>query len=355
MIALARAPAWPARQRGLPRRRLLAGMLLAVLLLEPGSLPGSGPAGLQAAPAVTEPSPAAPTAEPPPPGSAGVPTAGPALAAPTPEPLAPPVDWPELPDLSHRQPLARTRHFAVYAVPGDDPLIVQAARAWTPELEALLADVAARLRLELPYPQVNVVFSRTYPARCPARGLTSARADRPLLMVYLDERTSERQIRAVLAHEMAHHLTARATFVGDGVLTEGIASWAASPWMLAWQGYGDWSDAVLHYLRQRAYVPLSDDAGLSPRPGEDCLVRRDRVYNVRAAFVGWLTEQIGLERVLAMPYLEVPAAVPTAGAAAGEATEEVPLERRPDYRRATGYDLRTLELIWLTQLWLENK
>ncbi len=272
---------------------------------------------------------------------------------PTPSPPVATVDWPELPDVTGKQPLATTEHFAVYAA-ADDPLLRRAVRTWTPELEALLEDVGRRLGLALPVARVHVVFSRAYHARCPARGIASARRDKPLLVIYLDERTTARQVRAVLAHEMVHHLTAIPSFVGDGVLTEGIANWAAGPWMLAWQGYGRWSDAVLDYLRRGEYVAVSDDTGLSPGAGEDCLARRDRVYNSRAAFVGWLIDRIGLERVLEMPYVEVAAAQAAGRPAADRSAEGVSLERRPDYRRATGYDLRTLELLWLTELWLEN-
>lgn len=268
-----------------------------------------------------------------------------ASATPT---AAPAVDWPELPDLAARRPLTTTRHFQVYAANERDPLLVRAVHQWTPELEALLAGVSQRLGLSLPHRWVHVVFSRTYDARCPARGLTSAAREQPLLLVYLDEKTPALQVRAVLAHEMVHHLTARSSFVGDAVLTEGIANWAASRWVLPWQGHANWQQPVLEYLRRGVYVPVSSPLGLAPGPGEDCLARRDRVYNVRAAFVEWLVGQIGLETVLAMPYVEVPsAATDRAGPPA--------MERRPDYVRATGYDLRTLELVWLTSLWLKSR
>lgn len=276
-------------------------------------------------------------------------------AAPEPEPeatLAPAVDWPELPDLADRLPALTTDHFAVYANDPADALLAGLVETWGSELEGLLEVVGARLGRSLPVTPVAVVFARSYPARCPARGLASPDPERPLITIFAAEDTSPVQIRAVLAHEIVHQLTADRRFVGDGVLTEGIANWAAGDLMLAWQGYPSWDAATLDYLARRSYVSVADPTALNSRADEDCIARRDRAYNIRAAFVGWLVNRLGRETVLAMPYAERPERDPDSGAVLTDPdTGDVQMHREPDYLAATGYDLRTLELIWLRELW----
>lgn len=264
-------------------------------------------------------------------------------ATPGPSPTLPPaVDWPTLPDLSARTPLTTTRHFAVFAADPEDELLTGMARAWTPALEDILAYVSARLGRDLPRTPVNLVFARAYDAACPARGLASPGEEAPLLMIYVTDKTSPVQVRAVLAHEMVHHLTFNEHFVGDGILTEGIAHWGAGEMLLAWQGLDSWDAAVRRYLADDSYVSIADDTALNPRPGDDCIERRDRVYNIRTAFVDWLIERYGLALVLAMPYEEIPTTDPETG--------EARTDRRPDYAAATGHSLAELERLWLADI-----
>lgn len=253
------------------------------------------------------------------------------------------VDWPKLAEVGTRTPRTTTAHFHVFAEDDQDAVLAAAADRWAPEVEPLLADVTDRLGGRgLPTAPVQLVFSRAYPARCPARGLASTGHDPPLIMIFVDEATPEVQVRAVLAHEITHHVTLDERFVGDGVLTEGIANWGAGRHMLAWQGIASWDAAVRAYLRQGAYVSVADATALNPRPGEDCIARRDRVYNVRTAFVDWLILRIGLARVLAMPYVEVE--TPGRDGAPPE------VQRVPDYAAGAGADLAVLERIWLRDL-----
>lgn len=255
----------------------------------------------------------------------------------------PAVDWPTLADPGEREPEAETASFRVFARDPADPLLAEAVRRWAPELEEILAQVSKRLGgRPLPEAPLNLVFTRSYPGRCPARGLASVVEEPPLIMIFLDEATGERQIRAVLAHEMAHHLSLSEDFVGDGVLTEGIANWAADRMMLAWQGIPSWDAAVRAQLAEGSYVSLTDDAALNPGPGEDCIARRDRIYNARTAFVDWLIRREGLDTVLAMPYVEVETPDPEGG--------EPFVDAVPDYRAATGLDLPELEALWLRSL-----
>jgi len=254
--------------------------------------------------------------------------------------LAPGVDWPELADVNQLTPLASTVDFKVYAGDPQDDLLVGAARRWAPELQPILAGVSAKLDgRKLPKRPVHVVFTRAYAARCPARGLAAMAQDPPLLMIFLGERTSDVQLRAVLAHEIAHHLTVTDAFVGDGVLTEGIANWGADAAMLAWQGYRSWDAAVRDYMMRGDYISITDPTALNPRPGEACLVRRDRAYNIRTSFVDWLVRRIGLDAVLAMPAIEIEAPQPN--------RKDPVIIPVPDYPAATGHDLATLERMWL--------
>jgi hypothetical protein len=224
----------------------------------------------------------------------------------------------------------------VYADPAADPQLA-AARLWGARLEGILAADEARSGLSLTR-TVSVVFAPAYPARCPARGLAAPTHDPPLTVVYLDQSTSHLQLHAVLAHELGHQLTSDPEFVGDGILTEGVATWIASQPMLAWLGLSSWDQAVAKALVDGDYESLTDPNALSPLPGEDCLIRRDRVYEIRTSFVGWLVDHYGLPLVLAMPYRE----------ATSEDQNGQPVTvRQPDYLAATGHDLHTLEWMWL--------
>lgn len=250
------------------------------------------------------------------------------------------VNWPDVPDAATLEPVTTTAHFTVTVADAADGVLMAAAQAWASELEPLLSEMTRRVGHELPNPPVAVVFARAYEARCPARGLASPGDDVPLLMVMLDEDTSDVQIRAVLAHEIVHHLTYQDDFVGDSVLTEGVANWGAGAYALAWQDWPSWQAAARSYLADGTYVSVADDTGQVPRDGEDCLARRDRVYNVRAAFVGWLVTTYGRDTVLAMPAREVPDP---------DDPDGEPL-RVPDYEAATGLGLVALERRWLAEL-----
>lgn len=250
------------------------------------------------------------------------------------------VDWPDVPEVAALEPVTTTARFTVTVADDADALLVEKARAWAPALEGLLDEASERVGLALARPPVAVIFARAYEARCPARGLASPGAEAPLLMVFVDEDTTDVQIRAVLAHEIVHHLTYQPDFVGDAVLTEGVANWGAGPHALAWQGFPSWPAAARAYLADGTYVSVADETGQIPREGEACLARRDRVYNVRAAFVAWLVATYGRETVLAMPAREV---------ADPEDPDGEPL-RVPDYEAATGLDLVALERRWLAEL-----
>ena len=161
-----------------------------------------------------------------------------------------------------------------------------------------------------------------------------------------DARVSVREesARARVDVRNGDHLTLDDRFVGDGVLTEGIANWGGGQAVLRWQGFSDWPDAVRGYWRQGRYVPITDASALQPRGADDCIARRDRVYNIRTAFVGWLIARIGLARVLAMPAATVTWTDP----ASGERRQQI----LPDYELATGSSLGQLERQFLRSLGL---
>ena len=253
--------------------------------------------------------------------------------------IVPAVDWPELPELEGREALTTTARFRIFADPDDDTQLQETALAWADDLEPTLAEVSERMGRSLQAETASIVFTRAYDARCPARGL-AAPGDDPLVMIFVDENTQDVQIQAVMAHELAHLLTFDDGFVGDGVLTEGVANWAAGRHTLAWQGAPDWDSAARTYIRDGSYVSVADTYALNPLDGEDCIARRDRVYNARTAFVSWLIDEVGLETVLAMPVREE---VRQAGA-------EAEVLRLPDYEAAAGGSLTQLERRWLSEL-----
>ena len=270
---------------------------------------------------------------------------GAAAAGDAPPDIVPAVDWPELPELDGRDPVTTTARFRVYAIPTDDVKVREIANEWATVLDTTLDEVSDTMDRDLTAEIGSVVFTRSYQARCPARGL-AAPGDDPLVMIFVDERTPDVQIQAVLAHEIAHLLTFDDGFIGDGVLTEGVANWAAGRHALAWQGVSSWDAAARASIRAGTYVSIADDYGLNPRAGEDCIARRDRVYNARTAFVAWLIDEIGLETVLKMPVRE------ETRRRSPDAEEEV--LRLPDYSAAAGASLTQLERRWLAELFAED-
>jgi hypothetical protein len=266
----------------------------------------------------------------------------------TPRPTQP-VDWPSVPDLDGLEPVAETDRFLVYLAQ-DSPLLARTARRWAPQLDAIGTLVQARLGLSDEPERVHVVFAPAYGGSCPARGLAtqreigdgSTRLVVPVIEVFVDRATSEDQIRAVIAHEVTHAYTFGPQFVGDGVLGEGVANWAPGGLVRRWQGVDSWAEETRLRLADGTYVSVADAGGLTPAPGEDCLERRDRVYNVRAAFTEWLVNRYGRGVVLAMPHYEV--------REAQEGSGEPVLRVLPDYRAATGFSLEELETIWLAEL-----
>jgi hypothetical protein len=252
-----------------------------------------------------------------------------------------PVDWPDLADPATLPVLLETEHFRVHVAAEGNAEVAAVARRWSTSLESLRAIVESRLGRPLAKDVVHVTFAAPYPAACPARGLASPRDDGAAITVFADEETSAAQVRGVLAHELVHVVTMRPDFAGDGILTEGVANWGAGEFMLEWQGFPSWAAAVRAYVAAGSYVSVADPGGLMPAAGEDCLARRDRVYNARAAFTGWLVDRVGLDTVLAMPAEEV-----TVRTEEGRTRNYT----QPDYEAATGFAVEELETMWLAEV-----
>ncbi|MFN8422350.1 MAG: hypothetical protein U0470_02820 [Anaerolineae bacterium] len=204
-----------------------------------------------------------------------------------------------------------------------------------------------RLGRDMPVRPIGIVFSRGYEAACPARGLAAPTDDErktPLIMVFIGPDTSDLQIRAVLAHEMAHHIAMDDAFVGDGVLTEGIANWAAGAYALAWQGFGSWDDAARRYLAEGDYVSVADPSGLraaarravpgAPRPRVQRPHRVRRLAD-RPLRPGHRARDAQDDRPRRRP-----------AGRRGDAEERTV----PDYAAATGDSLTQLERRWLADL-----
>ncbi|MCH8309374.1 MAG: hypothetical protein IIB17_02610 [Chloroflexi bacterium] len=114
-----------------------------------------------------------------------------------------------------------------------------------------------------------------------------------------DQQTGSAQIYAVAAHELGH-LVAKGRFgskLADGVISEGVATWAAEdPW-LAWLGFNSFDSAVRTIVSDGAYIPFSEafESEISGLSVDECWESRNIQYTEWASFVGYLIEEYGMD------------------------------------------------------------
>jgi hypothetical protein len=162
--------------------------------------------------------------------------------------------------------------------------------------------------------------------------------------------TSEAQVLAVLAHEVGHVLQFEAVNGGSSIQSifiEGFATWVAGPYWLDWQGVHSFQSAVKSYLDSGTYISLhendesfdttSDDAEL--RFGRDCLNMRDIIYTEWAAFIDYLVEEYGREKLLSLFQ-----------AAPIGAVDDQTRYKQPNFPEIYGASLEQLEVAWLQSL-----
>jgi hypothetical protein len=224
-------------------------------------------------------------------------------------------------------------------------------RALTTQFEEIFAVVTERLGVSLDY-RIKVSFGLPNPGPCRSRGATmtpppgSGDDSPPLIFIFADANTDRKQILAALAHELGHALQYSAVDGGRAlasIFLEGFATWAAEPYWLEWQGAPSFESLIASYIRAGNYLPLHENDGfldtLSPeaaaRFGDDCLRQRDIIYTEWAAFIDYLVEQYGRERLYSL-FRTPPLA----------SDEHVEL-RLPNFPAVYGSSLERLEAAWL--------
>ena len=233
-----------------------------------------------------------------------------------------------------------TEHFtfSYYAI------LTPKLRTLTDEADDVFTYVSERM--DRPYHgRIEVALRPLSDEPCPARGVMFTRADNGetrSIIVFVDETTPLAQLRAVLAHELAHFLHAGgfAKFPSSAGLTEGLASWAAGRYWLVWQASPSFASSVATYLEQGSYLPLEnglESGGAYGGDDADCLRRRDTLYTEWAAFTDYLITTNGVNRFKAL--------LGTADVALDEAGGTP-----PDFVRIYGRSLEELEKAWLDQV-----
>lgn len=181
---------------------------------------------------------------------------------------------------------------------------------------------------------------------CPPRGMAMAVAgSRPEIRVFVDSSTTFEEAQGIFAHELGHlyHWIAVAQATGAALFDQGFASWAGGRYWTDMLDASSFNDLVLRYLESGDYVPLprteeqlalafdtSDDV-----PAHDCLARRDRLFTVWAAFIDYLVDEFGRDRLY-----ELMRSPPLTGADG--------IAVSLDYETVYGRTLEELESAWLT-------
>jgi hypothetical protein len=223
--------------------------------------------------------------------------------------------------------VASTAHFDVW-VPGDQTLAAAAARV-ADTAELVLPTVEARLATPLA-DRVRLVLVPAEQAPGPCEPRAAAFPTRRRIVLFTGPATLDaRALPAFLAHELGHQLTLdRWGALGDDRrLSEGVATWAAEPYWLAWRDWSSMDQAAADLLATSAVAPLAE-------AHEGCLVAADRdvYYSAWSSFVDFLARQYGWDRF-------------------GQALSLPPLsEDHADYAAAFGLPLEALTAAWEQQL-----
>lgn len=227
-------------------------------------------------------------------------------------------------------------------------------RALREEFDEIFEVVVGRLGVSLEE-KITVRFAPPNPGPCRSRGWTMFSPTRdendplPMIVIFADENTDPKEISALLAHELGHVLQHVAVERGrsiQSIFLEGFATWAAGPYWLEWQGVASFRSAVVSYITAETYLPLHENEFLDTlseeavaRFGQDCLNRRDVIYTEWAAFIEYLAEEHGRERLYAL-LRTTPLVSPD------EATPFM----RPNFPAVYGSSLERLEAAWLEKV-----
>lgn len=196
--------------------------------------------------------------------------------------------------------------------------------------------------------KITLVFDYPRPGHCPSRAWTTASRDSlPMIFVFASEDTPAAQIKGALAHEVGHVLdeAAIASRRELAIIREGFATWAAGPYWLEWKGVRSFRSAIASYKAAGMYLPLHENDGFldtlsedaAQRFGEDCLYYRDLIYTEWGAFIEYLVEEYGREKLYTL--FRTPPLI-NEGENVG----------RPNFAAVYGRSLRELEAAWLERI-----
>jgi hypothetical protein len=195
--------------------------------------------------------------------------------------------------------LRETRHFSIYAEKGFMPVDLDWLEA---EAETIYAYVAERIGVRTDE-RFAIAFRKPDTSACPIRGLAQWATPVAQVIVFADERTSRAQVLGVLAHEVGHLMHGRALKAGTrfGHLDEGLATWAAGKYWEAWQK-ASFTEMMNAFRRSGRYVPLKDyfrEEAPAQFPSKDssCLAERDLRYTSWGAFLGFLIDAHGMDKL----------------------------------------------------------
>jgi hypothetical protein len=223
--------------------------------------------------------------------------------------------------------VATTAHFDV-RVPGDRALAAAAIRV-ADTAEAVLPTVEARMATPLA-DRVRLVLVPADQAPGPCEPRAAAFPTRRRIVVFAGPATLDaKALPAFLAHELGHQLTLDrwGALGNDRRLSEGVATWAAEPYWLAWRHWRSMDQAAADLLATSAVAPLTEER-------EGCLVaaERDVYYSAWSSFVDFLARHYGWDRF-------------------GEALTLPPVaEDHADYTAAFGRPLEDLVDAWEQEL-----
>ncbi|HLH24752.1 MAG TPA: hypothetical protein VK066_19700 [Chloroflexota bacterium] len=223
--------------------------------------------------------------------------------------------------------VATTAHFDVW-IPRDQTLAAAAGQV-ADTAETVLPTVEERMATPLA-DRVRFILVPADQAPGPCDPRAAALPTRRRIVVFAGPATLDPQaLPAFLAHELGHQLTLdRWGALGDDRrLSEGVATWAAEPYWLAWRGWRSMDQAAADLLASNAVAPLAE-------PHEGCLVaaERDVYYSAWSSFVDFLARHYGWDRF-------------------GEALKLPPAaEDHADYVAAFGHSLEDLAAAWEQEL-----
>ncbi|NMC86499.1 MAG: hypothetical protein GYA58_14570 [Anaerolineaceae bacterium] len=240
----------------------------------------------------------------------------------------------ELLATSHKE--LTSEHFELYVQ--ENYLPVDAA-TWMVDAEQVYAEDSSRINSALTG-KVILLFSPVKTEKCAARG-TTYHENLPLILIYADRDTSQKQIMATLAHELGHVLIAQKyPELSSVALNEGMATWVAKDYWQSWKNES-LDDAVRRFLREGSYLPLVQNLEMEKAyaQSEDCIQNRDILLTEFASFTDYLIRTYGMDKLAVLFDIPQP-----------EFVNNSRVVDPPDFYGVYGLQLNQLENAWLVEL-----